>query len=481
MRAVAYIRFSSDNQRAESLDAQIRAIKEYCTRNNLILVNTYSDSALSGTSTENRDSFLQMVKDSKENLFDYVIVHKLDRFARNRYDQAIYERELNNNKVRLLSVLENFDDSPESIILKSVLVGYNEYYSKNLSREVMKGMYENFENLKHTAGIPPLGFDVDHNQMYVINEEEAETVRMIFKMYIEGFGYAKIAEKLNKMGLKNKRNRPFAKTSIRDTLLNEKYIGNYVLGLKDKNGHFTGREKRKEGAIPSIIDKETFNGIQKIMKTRKTGKKTNQQSYILTGFCECGECGGSYTGGGIVHGRTKKYYVYACSARKARRTDCKNMQIRKEILEGNVFKIIKDEIFRPNKIKYLSKEVEAQIKESNKLYNSTQKKLTNKIKYLNEKKNKLLDIFLDALISKEEYNNKNHEIEKELHYLESELNNLTYNEQISRKEIEKYLKDLSEKFEQKNDDLKRNIIETFVDKVLIYKDRIEVRLQFINF
>ena len=155
MRAVAYVRFSSDSQRNESLDAQLRAIKDYCNNNNLNLVNVYSDSALSGTSTDNRTSFLQMISDSKKDLFDFVIVHKLDRFARNRYDQAIYEKKLNDNNVKIVSVREQFNDSPESVILKSVLAGMNEYYSLNLSVEVKKGMYENFENNKHTAGIPP--------------------------------------------------------------------------------------------------------------------------------------------------------------------------------------------------------------------------------------------------------------------------------------------------------------------------------------
>ena len=481
MRTVAYVRFSSDSQRSESLDAQLRAIKDYCNNNNLNLVNVYSDSALSGTSTNNRTAFLQMISDSKKNLFDFVIVHKLDRFARNSYDHAIFEKKLNDNKVRLLSVREQLNNSPESAILKNVLIGVNEYYSLNLSVEVKKGMYENFENNKHTAGIPPLGFDLDSEKRYIINEKEAEIVKSIFQMSLDGMGYAKIAQELNKQGHINKRGRPFAKTSIRDTLLNEKYIGNYVLGLKDKNGKLTGNERRKEGAIPAIVDKEIFLDIQAKLKKRKSGKRKNQQNYFLTGFCECGECGGSFTGGGLVHGRTKKYYVYTCSSRKSKKTDCKNMQIRKELLEPLVFDKIREEIFQDDKIEYISKEIEKQIKEKNKQFSANFKKLSSKITYLEDKKQKLLDIFLDSIITKEEYNVKNQELEKNLHDLKLELNLLNNTDSISRKEIKAYLKDLAEKFEQKNDDLKRNVIETFVDKVIIYKDRVEVKLQFINF
>ena len=118
-RAVAYCRFSSSNQREESIDAQIRAIKEYCNKNNFKLIRIYKDEAISGTSTKDREMFLEMILDCKKNLFDCVIVHKYDRFARNRYDHALYEKILNDNNVKLISVLEQLvDDSPESIIIK---------------------------------------------------------------------------------------------------------------------------------------------------------------------------------------------------------------------------------------------------------------------------------------------------------------------------------------------------------------------------
>lgn len=138
INVVGYARFSSDNQRAESIDAQKRAIEEYCQKNDYNLIKLYKDEAISGTSIKDREEFLQMIKDSSKKEFTYVLVHKFDRFARNRYDHAVYEKELEDNGVRLLSVLEHMDNSPESVILKSVLTGYNEYYSLNLSREVKK-------------------------------------------------------------------------------------------------------------------------------------------------------------------------------------------------------------------------------------------------------------------------------------------------------------------------------------------------------
>ena len=111
-----------------------------------------------------------MIKDSELGLFDTLIVHKLDRFSRNRYDSAFYKKKLKDNNVRLISVLEHLDNSPESIILESVLEGMAEYYSVNLSREVMKGMKETALQCKHNGGLPPLGYEVAQDKTYIIKE-----------------------------------------------------------------------------------------------------------------------------------------------------------------------------------------------------------------------------------------------------------------------------------------------------------------------
>ena len=130
-KVALYARFSSDNQRTESIDAQLRAMKLYCQQHNFIIVDTYIDEAKSAT-TDRRPSFQKMINDSASRTFNIVLVHKLDRFARNRYDSAVYKRELKKNGVTVYSVLENLDDSPESIMMEAVLEGMAEYYSQNL-------------------------------------------------------------------------------------------------------------------------------------------------------------------------------------------------------------------------------------------------------------------------------------------------------------------------------------------------------------
>lgn len=221
VRAVIYARFSSDNQRDESIDAQLRAIRDYAKKNDIIIVSVYIDRAKSAM-TDNRPEFLNMVRDAKEGQFDAVLVHKLDRFARNRQDSIGYRLELKRHGVSLISILEYLDESPESIILGSVLEAMAEYYSKNLSREVRKGMNENAIKGLHTGGLPPLGYDVDpETKKLVINEKEADAVRLIFQMFNEGNGYMKIIKELNRQGYKTKTGIGFGKNSIHSIVRNE--------------------------------------------------------------------------------------------------------------------------------------------------------------------------------------------------------------------------------------------------------------------
>ena len=137
MTAVIYARYSSDNQREESIEGQIRECTAYAEKNGITIVKHYIDRAISAK-TDNRPEFQQMIKDSDKKLFGIVLVWKLDRFARNRYDSARYKTQLKKNGVKLMSATEIISEGPEGIILESVLEGYAEYYSADLSEKVVK-------------------------------------------------------------------------------------------------------------------------------------------------------------------------------------------------------------------------------------------------------------------------------------------------------------------------------------------------------
>ena len=157
MRAVIYARYSSDNQREESIEGQLRDCNEYAKYNDIEIVGHYIDRAYSAK-TDDRPDFQKMIADSNKKLFDVVLVWKLDRFARSRYDSAFYRYTLRKNGVKIISVKENISDGPEGIILESMIEAMAEYYSANLSQNVKRGFRENALKGKWNGGAIPFGY-----------------------------------------------------------------------------------------------------------------------------------------------------------------------------------------------------------------------------------------------------------------------------------------------------------------------------------
>ena len=301
--AYAYARFSSDNQREESIDAQLRAINEFCDTNDIMILRICKDEAQSAR-TAKRPAFQELFGLIKENPSDYLIVHKLDRFARNRADAAFYRSKLKEAGMKLVSVLERLDDSPESIIMEGILESMNEYYSANLSRETKKGLRENILNGKRNGGKVPFGYTlVDH---HLIPNKDAETVRRIFRLYSEGKGVTEIV-KITQSPVHN----------IRPMLMNEVYLGHLISG-----------ENRCEHAHEPIIDEDTFYACQKRMQDKRMNAANRAKvDYMLAGLITCGVCGKRMIG----MSSKGKYYYYSCKTAGCR-------IYRKEELEEMVVK-----------------------------------------------------------------------------------------------------------------------------------------------
>ncbi len=486
MKAVIYARFSSDNQREESITAQVRACTEYCKSRGYSVTKTYTDEARSAL-TDDRPQFQQMIQDARDGLFDALIIHKLDRFARNRYDSAFYKRELRKAGVKIESVLEHLDDSPESILLESLLEGLAEYYSKNLGREAMKGMKETALQAKHCGGIPPLGLDVNPERRYIINEYEAKAVRLIFEMYDNGFGYDKVIDELNTFGYRTKRGGPFGKNSIHEILKNEKYIGIYTFNKRQgrtmdgrKNNR---RQKSKDeiirvpGAIPPIIDEELFNRVQERMFKRKQNPEKARQKaktvFLLSGQVFCGVCGTAYIGNTATNNGTR-YGYYECGARDRTRT-CTNRRIRKNVLEGIVLDEIDKSIFAQDvRPALVSKIID--------FYSQLFSQSSNEAKHL-EKEFKRAQMAINNLLQVIERGQVSEALleqlsrrEQEAAILQQELDRMTARTAITltKKDVERYPDDLYERFKDKeNEELIKPLVQQFVNNVTVFEDEIE--------
>jgi len=322
--AVAYARFSSANQRDESITAQLRGIYDYAAKNDVNIVKVYTDEALSAT-TDDRPNFQLMIAELPSIRPDFVLVHKLDRFARNKYDAAFYRREINKNHARLIAVEQDFGEGPEAELMEGILEGFAEYFSSNLGREVKKGLTENAMQGKHCGGIPPLGYDVDKDGKYIINEAEAAAIHLIFNMKVEGKSHKEIQDELNRLGYKSKTGRPIGSNSLHDILRNEKYAGVFILRKTSPNNSRRAADPSKtlriENALPRLIEQPVFDRVQEMLNSAAVPRHHTDKPmrYLLTGIIRCGICGGAMSGVTVRKNKesaTRGYYQ--CG--KAKRT-----------------------------------------------------------------------------------------------------------------------------------------------------------------
>lgn len=368
---VIYARYSSDNQREESIESQIRICSEYIHNNNLICVGHYIDRAFTGTN-DKRPDFQKMIDDSSKGLFDTVLILKLDRFSRNTEETIKYINILSDNGVELKSVIEKFDNSPEGELMRNMMSNMSQFYVRNLARSVHHGLTQNALKSIATGGIPPLGLKKNTiTKKYEIDETEEIIVKKIFKMYVEGKTHPQIIRELNDCGYTNKKGNQFTKNSLLSILRNEKYVGTYVWNksvAKNSKGKRNGNKQKPEeeiiripNAIPQIVDTEIFEKAQELMKARAKGDAPRRRAttYVLSGLIQC-ECG-SHMHGNRRRAKTRsnpnwkekpEYVSYRCGGRKTK-ANCEVPEIRKEYIEAFVFDELEKVIFNDNNLEHL--------------------------------------------------------------------------------------------------------------------------------
>jgi len=301
MNACAYIRVSTEDQTEYSPDAQLDAIKKYCEAKGYTLLNehVYSDEGKSGRVAEKRPAFMKMVANAKKKPkpFDVILVHKFDRFARNRTDSAVYKSILQKEcGITVISVTETIDNNKMSIIMESMLDALAEYYSVNLSEEVKKGMTQ-----KALRGEPltiaPFGYKMV-NKKLIQNNEEAIYVKYIFDEFLQGKSYRKLAEDLNKKEITTHKGNKFETRTIEYILGNPVYCG-YI------RWNPTQRTRRNyshpdilivKGEHTPIISKEIYTASLNRIETLKRlnapyNKNAAKKSHPLSGLMRCAECG----------------------------------------------------------------------------------------------------------------------------------------------------------------------------------------------
>ena len=334
MPSAVYARYSSHRQGEQSIEGQFAEAQVFAASHGLTIVKEYADRAMTGRN-DNREQFQQMLKDSAAGIFDSLIVWKTDRIGRNKEDIAFNKYTLKKNGVKIYYIAELIPDTPEGIILESVIEGMAAYYSEQLSQNIRRGQRASASKAQSTGGNRPLGYRTGADKRFEIDPETAPTVRMVFDMYSKGSTCAEIIAELNRQGRKTLRGGAFNKSSIHRLLTNEKYIG--VYSFKD--------DVRIEDGVPRIIDDETFRKVQGMLKVNKRAPahKWTRADYLLTDKLYCGKCGGGMVG---VSGTSKtgaKHNYYYCAAQ--RKHLCDKKPVRQAWIEGLVIEQAKRIVF----------------------------------------------------------------------------------------------------------------------------------------
>jgi site-specific DNA recombinase len=458
MKGVIYARYSSEKQTEQSIEGQVRVCEEFCKQNDIDIVHVYIDRATSASKNiEHRVDFLQMIKDSEKQKWECVVVYKLDRFARNRYDSAIYKAKLKKNGVRVISATENISDNPEGVLLESVLEGMAEFYSKELSQKVTRGMYESALKAQSTGGTVPLGYKIV-NKKFEIDPIYAPIVKQAFEMYASGFTVKQICDKLNGEGYRTRNGNRFTHNSFKSVFPNKKYIGVYTYN----------NEVEIEGGMPAIVDKEIFDRVQgKLKLNKKTPARGKaKKDYLLTGKLFCGHCSYSMVGESAKKPE-KRYHYYACRGKKKFHF-CNKKNIQKDIIERLIVEDTVKKVLTDENINLIA-DIAIKELENDREENTLIPVLKNELKNIQKSIDGLLKAFEMGAVS-ESLTKRLNELEEQKKYTEIHL----IKEQKSYPTLERdHVIFWLEQFKEgdiNDPDFQRHIIDLLVNKVFLFDE-----------
>lgn len=470
--AVIYARYSSHGQNEQSIEGQVEECQAYCESMGFNVVKIYKDKALSGKYDESRTEFLNMISDSKKGFFQYIVVWKLDRFARNRYDSAIYKKDLSKRGIRVLSAKQQISLSNEGIFYEAILEANDEYYSLNLSTNVKRGQRQSAEKGLFLGGHCLFGYKINktpvgshYESKIEVDEKTAPIIQFIFEEYAKGTPKKLIVDKLNEKGFKNYNGKPFNINNFQNTLTNPKYTGKFYFGES---------KILCDNAYPPLISQELFDKVQEKLKANKRNPAKSKAvvEYLLTGKTYCGHCGAPIVGTSAIGKLGNKFTYYNC-AKRFKHHSCNKGTEKKGFLEWYVTEQTMEYVLQPARMDFIAERLIEEYKKSSSF--AEIKSLETRINDLDISMQKTLDAMIDASSSTvrkmldqkiADYSFLQNGLKNELLKLKA-LNKA----QLNKKDIIVQLKKFCDG-DPLDFDFQKRIIDGIVNSVYIYDDKI---------
>ena len=464
--AVIYARYSSNSQTEQSIEGQLRVCQQFAQNNDLLIVDTYIDRAMTGTN-DNRVAFQKMLADSKKKQFDFVIVYKLDRFARNKFEAVNNRQKLKENGVRLLSAMENIPDTPEGNLMESLLEGFNQYFSEELRQKVNRGLKESWLKGNATGGNGLFGYDIV-DKKYIVNAYETQIVQEIFTKYAQGYKAVAIAEELKMRGAKRKNGK----------LIDIKYVY-YIL----HNERYTGKVEHHgiiyDKIFPQIISDELWLAVNAINEENKIAPSRKKEifDYILSGKLVCGDCKRRMSGESGTSHTGDIHYYYLCTSRRKKKMPCTTKAVTKQYLEDLVINATASVLYSEENIRIVAENMYRTHEKETK--DSTVLKLLLKQRQEAQKKTDNLIKAIEQGIITEQTKTRLKELEQEILQIDFDIDrekqrNYTF---LSVENIVEFLQ--SKVFaDTDNIKVRKLIVNTFIREIIYYPDKIIITYNF---
>lgn len=368
LRAALYLRVSTARQAEHdvSIPDQKRQGEAYCEARGLQLVETFIEPGASATN-DRRPEFQRMIEagTSKPAPFDVVVVHSFSRFFRDHFELEFYVRKLAKNGVKLVSITQEMGDDPMHVMMRQIMALFDEYQSKENAKHVMRALKENARQGFWNGSLPPIGYrtvaaeqrEAKTKKKLEIDPLHADTVRLIYRLALEGdgttgqMGVKNIVSYLNSRRIFTRDGGRWGIGQVHRILARRTYMGEHEFNKRSKTKELKPKTEVVVVPVPPIIDKGTFDAVQKLLKARNPKvmpARVISGPTMLTGLIHCAKCGGAMT---IRTGKGGRYRYYACSM-KARQgpTACEGMAVPMEKLDDLVASHLEGQLLQPERL-----------------------------------------------------------------------------------------------------------------------------------
>lgn len=374
VRAALYMRVSTGRQAEHDLSIpdQRTQLRSWCIANGHDIVAEFVEAGASG-GDDRRPAFQQMIERAcdGEHAFDVIVVHSYSRFFREAFDQEFYLRKLAKQLVKVVSITQPVGDEREPVhaMMRKVIALFDEYQSKENAKHVLRSMKENARQGFWNGATCPLGYKLVEaerrgakiKKRLSIDPVEAETVRLIYRLYLNGdgqsgaLGVKEVVKWLNARGYHSRKGNTFGVGNLHKILTNTVYVGRWKFNQRSsKTKERKLEDEVVEIAVPAIIDPELFESVQRQLHARSprtTAPRVTTGPILLTGLAVCATCRGGMTlrTGTSKGGKIYRYYTCGTCATKGR-TACKGRSIPMDKLDRLVTDHLCERLFRPERL-----------------------------------------------------------------------------------------------------------------------------------